>query len=174
MMRDQILMGCVLVMVSAGVSAAGPGTGTSPQRTTTPVLLPPPTAKSVEIKKLTDALAKAKAALSANKEKMDQLNQTIRDLEGKLRAQDDAMERLRQKITEEVEATLRGQMAVLQKEIEQKSKVASIEPVTAPAASKEVDTPDACPAEWEPSFLVVREYIHTRRPQLEKQNREYL
>jgi len=172
MMRYQILMGCVLVMVSAGVSTAGPGTST--QGTTTPVLLPPPTAKSVEIKKLTDALAKARAALSANKEKMDQLNQTIRELEDKLRAQDDAMEQLRQKITKEVEATLRGQMAVLQKEIEQKSKVASIEPVTAPTASKEVDTPDACPAEWEPSFLVVREYIHTRRPQLEKQKKELI
>jgi hypothetical protein len=173
-MRYQILIGCAFVMVSAGASAAGPGTGTSTQDTPPPVLLPPPTAKSVEIKKLTDALADAKAALRANKEKMEQLNQTIRGLEDKLRAQDDAMERLRQKITKEVEATLRGQMAVLQKEIEQKSKVASIEPVTAPVASKEVDTPDACPAEWEPSFLVVREYIHTRRPQLEKQIKDHI
>ena len=177
MMRSRILIGCVLVMASAGVWATGPETGNSTPGTPTPtgpVLLPPPTAKSVELKKLTDALAKAKAAVKASELKLDTLKQTIRELEGKLQLQDDAMELLREKITSEIQATLRGEMAVLQKEIEQKSKVVSLEPATATPPSTKAETPDVCPAQWEPSFVVVREYIRARRPQLEKQIKDHI
>ena len=175
-MRSRILIGCVLIVVSVGASAADPETGTATQGTATPLspVLLPPTRESVERKKLTDALAKSKAALEVSEAKVDQLKQEIYGLQGKLQVQDDAMERLRAKITAEVEARLRGQMAVLQKEIEQKNKATSIEPATPAQSSKEIETPELCPAQWEPSFVVVREYIHTRRSQLQKQNREHL
>jgi hypothetical protein len=170
-MRSRILIGCIFIVVSVGASAAGPGTGTATPPS--PVLLPP-TSHSVEVKKLTDALAKAKTALEFSEAKVDQLKQDIHELQGKLQLQDDAMELLRAKITAQVEATLRGQMAVLQKEIEQKNKVTSIEPVTPAQPNKEIETPELCPAQWEPSFVVVREYIHTRHKQLEKQIKEHV